>query len=93
MSESDIQTIDLREQLGILRSVLSGSPNGRYLDLFDEFMREHEFGLALHTVCDYILEPDTPPVSGLAVERIENLHAAMKMQDDCIEKLVKKQAV
>lgn len=35
-----------------------------YLKFFDDFLEEGEFGLALHALCDYLLEPDVPAVDG-----------------------------
>jgi hypothetical protein len=50
-------------QLQSLRPILLTEHGHSFLDLFDEFMREQEFELALHVVCDYILEPDSLTVS------------------------------
>jgi hypothetical protein len=58
-----------------------------FLDLFDEFMQQREFGLALHAVCDFILEPDSPRVSRSILDQIQHLHAAMGIDDGCIEEL------
>ena len=58
-----------------------------FLDLFDEFMQQHEFGLALHVVCDFILDPDSPPANKSTVDQIQGLHIAMKIDDRCVEEL------
>ena len=51
---------DLQPQLEVLKSVFP--LNERQNELFDEFVREHEFGLALHIVCDHILESNSGAV-------------------------------
>jgi hypothetical protein len=61
--------------------------DGGFLNLFDEFMRENELGLALDVVCDFILGPDSPRIDGATIDRLEALHLAMNMKDDCVERL------
>jgi hypothetical protein len=80
-------TQELQGQLQSLRQVLQTERGQSFLDLFDEFMQQREFGLALHAVCDFILGPGSPPVSKSTVEQIRRLHAAMKIDDRCIEEL------
>ena len=74
-------------QLQSLRLILLTERGHSFLDLFDEFMREQEFELALHVVCDYILEPDCLTVSNATVEQIRRLHTEMEIVDDCVEDL------
>ena len=74
----------LREELQALRPVLLTEPSHRYVDLFDEFIEHHEFGLALETVCDYILEPASPRVSESIIDLIQRLHSSMEMSDECV---------
>jgi hypothetical protein len=74
-----------------LRSDIAMPQDARgYCELFDEFVRECEFGLALHAVCDYLLEPLTPAVGEATTERIQALHESMKILDDCVAKLRQK---
>ena len=80
-------TEELQAQLQSLRPMLVTERGHSFLDLFDEFMQQHEFGLALHAVCDYILQPDSPRVSKRTVDQIHRLHAAMKIEDQCVEEL------
>jgi len=58
---------------------------GGYLDLFDGFVREAELGLALHAICDYLLEPDAPLAEGTVIENIQALHSSMELEDDCVD--------
>jgi hypothetical protein len=81
---------ELRTQLQFLRPLLLNEPGHSCLDLFDEFLQEQEFGLALHVVCDLILQPDSPGVSKATVDQIQRLHAAMEIDDRCVEELQKK---
>ena len=80
----------LQGQLKDLRSVLANEGNRSFLDLFDEFVDHHEFELALHTLCDFILESDSPRVTTTIVDQIQHLHASMELTDSCVEQLRKK---
>ena len=77
----------LVSQLMSFRPLLVDGGDGGYLNLFDEFMRETEFGSALDLVCDFMLEPDSPKIDAASIDRVEALHTAMEMEDDCVEKL------
>ena len=83
----------LSARLAVLRPMLPDVPGDESLRWFDEFVREHEFDLALHVVCDYLIGPDGDPASSATVEKIRELHAAMKIEDDCVEQLAKKRQV
>ena len=85
MEENAMQQVEA--QLQALRPVLLTKRNHSFLDFFDEFMQQREFGLALHAVCDCILEPDSPRVSRSILDQIQQLHAAMGIVDGCIEEL------
>jgi hypothetical protein len=78
---------ELQAQLQALRPVLLTEHGHSFLDLFDEFMQQREFGLALHAVCDFILDPDSPRVSKSILDQIQRLHAAMRIDDRCVEEL------
>ncbi len=85
---------ELRAKLTELRQVLADASDGEgYLALFDEFVRECEFDLALHNVCDYLLEPGTPAVEMETIDRIQALHVTLEVQDDCVEWLRAKNPV
>lgn len=60
------------------------------LDLFDEFVRECELGLALDSVCDYLIEPGTPRPEIAVMERIQALYLSINLDDDCVDRLRKK---
>jgi len=57
---------------------------------FDDFVREHEWGLALHVVCDYLLEPEVQAVPLAVIQQIEALHEAMGIVDTCATDLRRK---
>jgi hypothetical protein len=80
----------LQAQLKNLRPVLVTERSETFRDLFDEFLEHHEFEVALHTLCDFVLESDSPPVTTKILEQIQHLHAAMKINDSCVEQLRKK---
>ncbi len=51
-----------------------------------EFVREHEFDLALHAACDYLLE--VPCMLNVNIlDQVERLHTMMKIEDDCVKRL------
>ena len=80
---------DIENELIHLTSVFCIPTNSRvseYRKTFDEFLREQEFGLALHAVCDYLTEIGAPIDSSLA-EQLEHLHEAMQIKDDCLIQL------
>lgn len=81
---------EMSQKLGSLRPVL---PTGGDLNsplVFDEFLREHEWGLALHVVCDYLLEPTTQAVPTAVIQQIQTLHEVMGIQDTCVADLRRK---
>lgn len=78
---------ELQVQLQSLRPVLLAESDRSFLNLFDEFVQQHEFELALHVVCDFILDSDSPRVSKSILDRIRELHAAMKVHDGCVRML------
>ena len=78
---------NLRIRLASLRPLLADSSGAqKYLRLFDEFIRECEFGLALATLCDFLFETPTL-VNRDVVEQIEQLHSLMNVKDMPLEKL------
>ena len=84
---------NLQSQLqGLKESIPALQNDPKYLGLFDEFLREHEFGLALETLCDFLLEPKTASLSWPLLEQIESLHELMNVRDGCGQKLRDKTA-
>ena len=83
----EVVSKELQAQLQSLRPVLLTERGHSYLEIFDEFVQQHELGLALHAVCDFILDPDSPQVDESTVDQIQRLHAAMKIDDRCVEEL------
>lgn len=78
----------LENQLqGLKESIPAFQNDPKYLCPFDEFLREHEFGLALETLCDFLLEPDAPPLSASQIEQIDGLHKLMNVTNGCGQKL------
>jgi hypothetical protein len=78
---------EVAAQLQSLRPILLTEHGHSFLDLFDEFMREQELELALHVMCDYILEANSLTVSNATVEQVRRLHTEMEIVDDCVEDL------
>jgi hypothetical protein len=79
---------NVKAELQELRASISGfSGNQKYLESFDEYVRENELGLALETLCDFLLEPTTGAPNSEIVSRIETLHRLMEVTDECVWKL------
>jgi len=76
---------DLKAGLIPLRCLL-GEDQGRE-QLFDEFVDHGEFGLALHVVCDSLLEVKGPIVDDQTIEAVETLHEKMQLSDSCSAQL------
>jgi len=87
MTNQPISRHELGTQLEELKDVLPGKLDPQWSQLFDELLRAHEFGLALHVLCDYRLEPTTPPAAPAVVKLVEKLHASMQIVDNCVTDL------
>jgi hypothetical protein len=79
---------ELKAKLEELRPLLTGTVAvGGYLEFFDEFVREQEFDLALHMICDFVIDENVPQIDPAVVERIRAIHQSMQIQDDCVERI------
>jgi hypothetical protein len=78
---------DVNERLTGLKDLISDADRLRY---FEESLAANELEVALHALCDFLLEPRTPPVSRVPLREIETLHALMEIQDDCTKRLAEK---
>jgi hypothetical protein len=82
---------DVADRLKELRNVFSEGPEGsKYLGFFDEYLDANELELALHAVCDFLLEPTSAAVDDAVLEKIAVLHRLMKLEDDCAARLKEK---
>lgn len=86
------KTIQLQNSLLLLAEVFEGDAASPYRNSFEEFMREHEFGLALHSVCDYLILEGHELITPSHLTLIMELHAAMQIQDDCLPELERARA-
>ena len=92
MTNQNISPQELKGQLEDLKNVLPKGLDRRGSDLFDEFIREHEFGLALHVICDHLLGSTTQMPTPTLIQKIQALHVAMKIEDNCVGSLNAKAA-
>ena len=83
------KTPELQGKLQALRPVLLTARGQPFLDIFDEFMEHREFDLALHAVCDFILDSDSPKVSASIIDQVRGLHEMMSINDSCVDQLHK----
>jgi len=81
---------EMKEKLARIRAVLSEGGNANLSEIFDEFVREHEWGLALHVVCDYLLETTTQAAPAVVIQEIHTLHEIMRIEDTCVADLQRK---
>ena len=80
---------ELTNRITQFRPLLADS-GGQSYEFFGEFLREHEFDLALHVVCDFLIESPTVRVSAPVLNEIRDLHEMMNLQDQCVCDLEKK---
>jgi len=79
---------ELRTRLEALRPIFpSGGKGETCCVLFNEFLENREFGLALDVLCDFLVEPDVPPPSETEFNEIALLHTLMEAQNDCLQRL------
>ncbi|MGH9743181.1 MAG: hypothetical protein ACRD51_12630 [Candidatus Acidiferrum sp.] len=72
----------LQTRLESLRQIFPSSAKGEtYRALFDDFLANREFGLALNIVCDYLLEDEAPPPTEAQFSDIAQLYIQMELQD------------
>jgi hypothetical protein len=76
-----------RQRLAGLRVVLEARRDSAWLAQFDEFIREHEWELALHVVCDHLLESTDHAERPEVLDQIAALHEAMAIEDTCVADL------
>jgi hypothetical protein len=81
---------DMQQILASLRDIVPIEWNPNAIPHFDESIREHEWEVALHVVCDYLLEAATPPAQLVVIEQILILHRAMGIEDTCVADLRRK---
>ena len=92
MQERETWRETLTNELIALRGMLPSPVEAKFASFFEEYIEHHEFGLALDCICDYLLEPATPPTSASVLGQIEKLRGLMKVEDDCFAKLQQKSA-
>lgn len=82
---------ELTIELQTLRALFPPSETGiTAVKYFDEFLSVNELGLALHVVCDFLLEPDQLPTSRELQAQLQRLHSKMEIVDDCVSRLQQK---
>lgn len=82
-----METEELREKLLTLGEVFVADEALSYRTLFHELVREQEFELALHAVCDYLVAEGAEFITPSRIMLIEALCSAMDIEDDCIAEL------
>lgn len=79
--------LELRH-LFLLNENLSG-----YRQHFDEVLNANEFEIALHALCDFLLDPTTPNIGLSEINKIDVLHEKMGLDDTCAAALRAKSGV
>jgi hypothetical protein len=93
--------IDYRElyanmtaRLLALRPLFSLNENlSNYREYFDELLEASEFEVALHALCNFLLDPTTPGIELQEIEKIEMIHKKMELKDGCAATLRAKSRV
>jgi|SRR5208282_821629 len=80
----------MKAKLLPLRAVLPTGGDVKWSEIFDEFVEQHEWELALHAVCDCLLEPKSHAAPAAVIRQIETLHEAMGIVDACVADLRRK---
>jgi hypothetical protein len=57
-------------------------------ETFDEYLEANELELALHSACDALLESPFDKPSAEVLKKVEDLHKAMGLRDNCVERLL-----
>jgi hypothetical protein len=78
---------EMRARLAPLRPVFVASGDAKRVAFFDELLEQHEFEVALHVICDYLLEAKTPAASVEVIRVIAELHEVMEIEDGCVRDL------
>ena len=73
---------ELTADLLFLRRLLSGDRKAE--EIFDDFVDHNELELALHTICDFLLEHERIAIENPDFDAIETLHERMRIRDGCI---------
>jgi hypothetical protein len=91
---NEFDTNDVFERLDELRSVFDRKTvkQDGYLRAFDEFMEENEFVVALHVLCDFLLEPEYSAIEPSLVDKIAEIHRILQLEDYCVELLNSKKS-
>jgi hypothetical protein len=88
MNELEQRWTEVRELLLPLESIFDSSSTGsRSREFFRETLDANELEVALHAVCDFLLESPSVRVNETDLNRIRSAHQVMVIEDDCIEKL------
>ena len=76
------------DQLRSLEPIFDESEHGKnYRGYFREFLEVNELELALHAVCDFLLERGPAVFDEEIIHRVDSLHQQMSIHDDCTTKL------
>jgi hypothetical protein len=75
----------LHRELSALRKLLVSDEVARAN--FDEYLDVNEFELALHTLCDHLLDSTALFATDLEITAIDKLHQEMRLVDKCVANL------
>jgi hypothetical protein len=93
MSKQELRELwsQLDAELRNLRTTFDPSPKGALaLQYFDEYLLANEFGLALETLCDFLLDSDAPNIATDLLLQLQLLHTKMGVDDNCVRNLGQK---
>jgi hypothetical protein len=84
---------EINAALGEMKWLFDDQPKAAgYRDYFEETLDANELEIALHALCNFLLETTTRPVPESVIAQIQAVHAAMGLQDQCVSKLREKRS-
>lgn len=93
MADRQLQELwaELERELGHVRTAFDATTAGTQARrFFDENLSANEFGLALETLCDFLLDSDAVTITPSLLLDIERLHTKMGVKDNCARNLRRK---
>jgi hypothetical protein len=82
---------EIQCELRTLTPLFDCAPDGAAaLEHFKEYISHNELGLALETLCEFLIESELSAISSEQIGQIQRLHSKMKMEDGCVENLRRK---
>lgn len=87
MKENEVTFKAIEKSLTTLANALITDNTATYREWFDEFMREGEYSLALHILCDYLSLEEKALITTDRIMIVQELHSMMMLDCNCVSEL------